>query len=117
MKLYAYVLKADRYSGNRSFDVVELEVKECPRTYAIIGEIPQNIYIPNRFSKSDVNGFITTYYCRGKIVILDHPDLEVAKRIFFDFYDGKIRESRSRTEWLESIKAVINDYKEGEINV
>lgn len=113
MKLYAYVLRSNIYTKDKSFHTAELEVRECPMTYVITGEIPKDLYIPSRILKSDVNGLVKNSYYPGKIVVLDHPDLETAKRLFFEFYGERIREYKSKIKRLESVVEIINDYKEG----
>mgnify|MGYP005911582691 CR=1 FL=1 len=108
MKLYFYILYGDRKTNKWNLRLEECEVIEKPKTYKPVTEFPDEIYC-SFIKKESIGNFISEY---SKVVVLDAPDYEKAKEVFFKKYDNELKTLRKRINFYEELKSAIEDYKE-----
>ena len=109
MKLYFYILGTDRKTGKWNLRLEECEVIEKPKTYKPVTKFPDGIYA-SFIKKESIGNFINEY---SKAVVLDAPDYEKAKEVFFKKYDNKLNTLRKSIKFYEELKSAVEDYKEG----
>lgn len=103
MKLYFYILGTDRKTGKWNLYLEECEVIEKPKTYKPVTEFPAGIYA-SFIRKESIGNFISEY---SKVVVLDAPDYEKAKEVFFKKYDNELNTLRKRINFYEELKSAI----------
>lgn len=108
MKLYFYILDSDRKTGKWNLRLEECEVMEKPKTYKPATKFPDRIYA-SFIKKESIGNFINEY---SKVVVLDAPDYEKAKEVFFKKYDNELNTLRNRINFYEELKSAVEDYKE-----
>lgn len=108
MKLYFYILDTDRKTDKWNLRLEECEVIENPKTYKPVTKFPDGIYTLF-IRKASIGNFINEY---SKVVVLDAPDYEKAKEVFFKKYDNELNTLRKRINFYEGLKSAIKDYKE-----
>lgn len=108
MKLYFYILDSDRKTDEWNLRLEECEVTEKLKTYKPVTEFPDGIYA-SFIRKESIGNFISEY---SKVVVLDAPDYEKAKEVFFKKYDNELNTLRKRINFYEGLKSAIEDYKE-----
>lgn len=108
MKLYFYILGTDRKTGKWNLRLEECEVIEKPKTYKPVTEFPDGIY-SSFIKKESIGNFISEY---SKVVVLDAPDYEKAKEVFFKKYDNELNALKKGIDFYEELKSAIEDYKE-----
>lgn len=108
MKLYFYILDKDRETDKWNLRLEECEVIEKPKTYKPVTKFPDGIYA-SFIKKESIGNFISEY---SKVVVLDAPDYEKAKEVFFEKYDNKLNALRKGINFYEKLKIAIEDYKE-----
>lgn len=108
MKLYFYILDSDRETGKWNLRLEECEVMEKPKTYKPVTKFPDGIYA-SFIKKESIGNFISEY---SKAVVLDAPDYEKAKEVFFKKYDNELNVLRNRINFYDELKTAIEDYKE-----
>lgn len=109
MKLYFYILYSDRKTNKWNLRLEECEVIEKPKTYRPVTKFPDGIYA-SLIKKESIGNFIYEY---SEVVVLDAPDYEKAKEVFFKKYDNELNTLRKRINFYEQLKSAIEDYKEG----
>ena len=108
MKLYFYILDMDRKTNKWNLRLEECEVTEKPKTYKPVTKFPDGIYA-SFIRKESISNFVNEY---SKVVVLDAPDYEKAKEVFFKKYDNELNPLRKRINFYEGLKSAIKDYKE-----
>nr|DAF59323.1 MAG TPA: hypothetical protein [Siphoviridae sp. ctAsH36] len=108
MKLYFYILDSDRETDKWNLRLEEYEVIEKLKTYKPVTKFPDGIYA-SFIRKESIGKFINEYI---KVVVLDTPDYEKAKEVFFKKYDNELNTLRKRINFYEGLKSAIKDYKE-----
>ena len=108
MKLYFYILDSDRETDKWNLRLEEYEVIEKLKTYKPVTKFPDGIYA-SFIRKESIGKFINEY---SKVVVLDTPDYEKAKEVFFKKYDNELNTLRKRINFYEGLKSAIKDYKE-----
>ena len=108
MKLYFYILGSDRKTNKWNLRLEECEVIEKPKTYKPVTKFPDGIY-DSLIKKKSIGNFISEY---RRVVVLDSPDYEKAKEVFFKKYDDELNTLRKRINFYEGLKSAIEDYKE-----
>lgn len=108
MKLYFYILDSDRKTNKWNLRLEECKVIEKPKTYKPSTKFPDGIYA-SFIRKESIGNFINEY---SKAVVLDAPDYEKAKEVFFKKYDNELNTLRKRINFYEGLKSAIEDYKE-----
>ena len=108
MKLYFYILDSDRETGKWNLHLEECEVIEKPKTYKPAAKFPDGVYT-SFIRKESIGNFISEY---SKVVVLDAPDYEKAKEVFFRKYDNELSVLRNSINFYDELKAAIEDYKE-----
>lgn len=108
MKLYFYILDSDRKTDEWNLRLEECEVTEKLKTYKPVTEFPAGIYA-SFIRKESIGNFINEH---SKVVVLDAPDYEKAKEVFFKKYDNELNTLRKRINFYEGLKSAIEDYKE-----
>lgn len=108
MKLYFYILDSDRETDKQNLRLEECEVIEKPKTYKPVTKFPDGIYA-SFIKKESIAHFINEY---SKAVVLDAPDYEKAKEVFFKKYDKKLNALRKAINFYEELKSAVEDYKE-----
>lgn len=108
MKLYFYILNSDRKTNKWNLRLEECEVIEKPKTYKPVTKFPDGIY-GSLIMKKSIGNFISEY---SRVVVLDAPDYEKAKEVFFKKYDNELNTLRKRINFYEELKSAIEDYKE-----
>ena len=108
MKLYFYILGTDRKTGKWNLRLEECEVIEKPKTYKPATKFPDGIYA-SFIRKESIGNFINEY---SKVVVLDAPDYEKAKEVFFKKYDNELNALKKGIDFYEELKSAIEDYKE-----
>ena len=108
MKLYFYILDSDRKTGKWNLRLEECEVMEKPKTYKPATKFPDGVYT-SLIKKESIGKFIGEY---SKVVVLDAPDYEKAKEVFFKKYDNELNVLRNRIDFYDELKTAIEDYKE-----
>lgn len=103
MKLYFYILDTDRKTGKWNLHLEECEVIEKPKTYKPVTEFPDGIYT-SFIRKESIGNFISEY---SKVIVLDAPDYEKAKEVFFKKYDNELNTLRKRINFYEELKSAI----------
>jgi hypothetical protein len=103
MKLYFYILGTDRKTGKWNLRLEECEVIEKPKTYKPVTKFPDGIY-GSFIKKESIGNFISEY---GKVVVLDSPDYEKAKEVFFKKYDNELNTLRKRINFYEELKSAV----------
>ena len=109
MKLYFYILDTYRKTNKWNLRLEECEVIEKPKTYKPVNKFHDEIY--GSFIKKELIGNFVSEY--SKVVVLDAPDYEKAKEVFFKKYDNELNTLRKRINFYEELKSAIEDYKEG----
>ena len=79
MKLYFYILDSDRKTDEWNLRLEECEVTEKPKTYKPVTKFP-DVIDASFIKKESIGNFINEY---SKVVVLDAPDYEKAKEVFF----------------------------------
>lgn len=97
MKLYFYILDRDRETDKWNLRLEECEVIEKPKTYKPVTKFPDGIYA-SFIKKESIGDFISEY---SKVVVLDTPDYEKAKEVFFEKYDNKLNTLRKGINFYE----------------
>lgn len=108
MKLYFYILDSDRKTDEWNLRLEECEVTEKPKTYKPVIKFPDGVYA-SFIRKESIGNFINEY---SKVVVLDTPDYEKAKEVFFKKYDNELNTLRKRINFYEGLKSAIENYKE-----
>lgn len=108
MKLYFYILDSDRKTDEWNLRLEECEVTEKAKTYRPVTKFPDEIYA-SFIRKESIGNFINEH---SKVVVLDAPDYEKAKEVFFKKYDNELNTLRKRINFYEKLKSAIEDYKE-----
>lgn len=108
MKLYFYILDSDRKTDKWNLRIEECEVIEKPKTYKPVTKFPDGVYV-SFIKKESIGNFISEY---SKAVVLDAPDYEKAKEVFFKKYDNKLNDLRKAINFYEKLKSAVEDYKE-----
>lgn len=108
MKLYFYILDSDRKTGKWNLRLEECEVMEKPKTYKPATKFPDGVYA-SLIKKESIGKFISEY---SEVVVLDAPDYEKAKEVFFKKYDNELNVLRNRINFYDELKTAIEDYKE-----
>lgn len=108
MKLYFYILDRGRETDKFKLRVEECEVVEKPKTYKPATKFPDGVYT-SFIKKESIDNFISEY---SKVVVLDVPDYEKAKEVFFKKYDNELNVLRNRINFYDELKTAIEDYKE-----
>lgn len=108
MKLYFYILETYRKTNKWNLRLEECEVTEKSKTYKPATKFPDGIYA-SFIRKESIGNFINEY---SKVVVLDAPDYEKAKEVFFKKYDNELNTLRKRINFYEELKSAIEDYKE-----
>lgn len=108
MKLYFYILDSDRKTGKWNLRLEECEVMKKPKTYKPATKFPDGVYT-SFIKKESIGNFISEY---SKVVVLDVPDYEKAKEVFFKKYDNELNVLRNRINFYDELKTAIEDYKE-----
>jgi hypothetical protein len=108
MKLYFYILDRDRKTDGWNLRLEECEVTEKAKTYRPVTKFPDEIYT-SFIRKESIGNFINEH---SKVVVLDAPDYEKAKEVFFKKYDNELNTLRKRINFYEELKAAIENYKE-----
>lgn len=108
MKLYFYILDSDRKTDEWNLRLEECEVTEKPKTCKPVTKFPNGVYA-SFIRKESIGNFINEY---SKVVVLDAPDYEKAKEIFFKKYDNELNMLRKGINFYEGLKSAIEDYKE-----
>lgn len=103
MKLYFYILGTDRKTGKWNLRLEECEVIEKPKTYKPATKFPDEIYA-SFIRKESIGNFINEY---SKVVVLDAPDYEKAKEVFFKKYDNELNTLRKRINFYEGLKSAV----------
>lgn len=103
MKLYFYILDTDRKTGKWNLHLEECEVIEKPKTYKPKTEFPNGVYA-SFIRKESIGNFINEY---SKVVVLDAPDYEKAKEVFFKKYDNELNTLRKRIDLYEELKSAV----------
>lgn len=103
MKLYFYILGTDRKTGKWNLHLKECEVIEKPKTYKPVTKFPDGIYA-SFIRKESIGNFISEY---SKVVVLDAPDYEKAKEVFFKKYDNELNTLRKRINFYEGLKSAV----------
>lgn len=103
MKLYFYILDTDRKTDKWNLRLEECEVIEKPKTYKPVTKFPNGIY--NSFiRKESIGSFMSDY---SNTVVLDTPDYQKAKEVFFKKYDNKLNTLRDKINFYETLKSAI----------
>lgn len=108
MKLYFYILDSDRKTDKWNLRLEECEATEKLKTYKPVTKFPDGIYA-SFIRKESIGNFINEY---SKVVVLDAPDYEKAKEVFFKKYDNELKTLRKRINFYEGLKSAIENYKE-----
>lgn len=108
MKLYFYILDSDRKTDEWNLRLEECEVTEKPKTYKPVTKFP-DVIDASFIKKESIGNFINEY---SKVVVLDAPDYEKAKEVFFKKYDNKLNALRKIINFYEELKSAVEDYKE-----
>lgn len=108
MKLYFYILDSDRKTDEWNLRLEECEVTEKSKTYKPATKFPDGIYA-SFIRKESIGNFINEH---SKVVVLDAPDYEKAKEVFFKKYDNELNTLRKRINFYKKLKSAIEDYKE-----
>ena len=114
MKLYFYILDSNRKTYEWNLRLEECEVIEKPKTYKPATKFPDGIYA-SFIRKESIGNFINQY---SKVVVLDAPDYEKAKEVFFKKYDSELNTLRKRINLgKKKKKALLTPIKQkGETN-
>ena len=108
MKLYFYILDGYRKTDEWNLRLEECEVIEKPKTYKPATKFPDGI-CASFIRKESIGNFINEY---SKVVVLDAPDYEKAKEVFFKKYDNELNTLKKGIDFYEELKSAIEDYKE-----
>lgn len=108
MKLYFYILDTHIKTNKWNLCLEECEVTEKPKTYKPVTEFPAGIYA-SFIRKESIGNFINEH---SKVVVLDAPDYEKAKEVFFKKYDNELNTLKKRINFYEGLKFAIENYKE-----
>lgn len=108
MKLYFCILDRDRKTDGWNIRLEECEVTEKVKTYRPVTKFPDGIYA-SFIRKESIGNFINEH---SKVVVLDAPDYEKVKEVFFKKYDNELDTLRKRINFYKELKSAIEDYKE-----
>lgn len=108
MKLYFYILGTDRKTGKWNLRLEECEVIEKPKTYKPVTEFPDGIYC-SFVRKESIGSFISDY---SEAVVLDTPDYQKAKKVFFKKYDNELNTLRDKINFYENLKLAVGEGEE-----
>lgn len=106
MKLHFYMMKT-RYDEKPQLEYTECEVIEKEKTYRPVDKFPDGFYYC--YVRKDIIGNISGY--GNNVVILTEKDTEKAKKIFSDYYEKEIENTKNVLAVKESLLYAVKAFE------